>query len=63
MAHLYVAVNIAIDHSSMAIREAVREAINGKSTDCIERPEDGVRILEVVVHNIHKEIIVHDVVN
>jgi len=59
MAHLYVAVNIAIDHSSMA----VREAINGRSTDCIERPEDGGRILEVVVHNIHKEIIVHDVVN
>jgi hypothetical protein len=57
--HLYVAVNIAIGHRSMA----VREAISGKSTDCVERPEDSVGILEVVVHNIHKEIVVHNVVN
>jgi hypothetical protein len=59
MIHLYVTVNVAVGRNSMS----VGEAIDSWSTDRIESPEDGVRILEVVVHNVHKEVSIHDAIN
>ena len=62
MIHLYD-VYVTVDIAAGLSGAAIREAIDGWCSNRIESAEDGFGILEVIVHNVHEEVSIHDTVN